>query len=90
MEELFNFYHLDECSDLKSVKKRLSYLQEEGKIEYSIDGDILKIKDLDLDETDIKELMDLLDECDVFPYPDYNDEIDEDYNDFYDNEEDNI
>lgn len=88
--ELFNFYNLDECSDLKAVKKRLEVLQEDGKIDYSIDGDILKIKDLDLDENEIPELAEFLDELDIFPYPDYQDEEDDDYSDFYDSEEDNI
>lgn len=88
--ELFNFYSLDECLDLKKVKKRLTQLQKEGKIEYSHDSDILKIKDLDLDEDEVSELLDLFEDNDIFPYPDYQEDGDDydDYDDFGDEEED--
>ncbi len=33
--ELFNFYSLDECLNRKSVKKTLTSLQKDGKIDYS-------------------------------------------------------
>lgn len=87
--ELFNYYSLDECRNIKPVKKRLNLLEDEGKISYKIDGEILKIQDLDLDETEVSELCELLDSNDVFPYPDYSDDDDEDeYDDFgYDDEE---
>ena len=88
--ELFNFYSLDECLDLKKVKKRLTQLQKEGKIEYSHDSDILKIEDLDLDEDEISELLDLFEDNDIFPYPDYQEDGDDynAYDDFGEEEED--
>lgn len=88
--ELFNFYSLDECLDLKKVKKRLTQLEKEGKIEYSHDSDILKIQDLDLDEDEISEVLDLFEDNDIFPYPDYQEDGDDydGYDDFGDEEED--
>jgi hypothetical protein len=64
--ELFEYYNLDECIDRKLVLSKLNELKEEGKIEYDLNGDILKIEDIDLDETEIDELADLLEENDVF------------------------
>jgi len=84
--ELFNFYRLDECSDLKKVKKKLTKLEKEGKIEYSLDSDVLKIEDLDLDEDELSEVLNLFEDNDIFPYPDY-EEDDEDYDDYYDDED---
>jgi hypothetical protein len=40
--------------------------------------DILKIEDIDLDETEIDDLLDLFDSNDVFEEIDYSDEWDED------------
>ena len=82
--DLFNYYSLDECSDLKSVKNKLEQLEEEGKIEYSIEGEILKLRDLDLDDFEITDLVNLLDKTDVLPYPDYEDGEDDMYDDEYD------
>ena len=59
--ELFNFYSLDECLEQKLVKKKLNQLEEDGKIEFSIDGDILKIQDLDLDEEELSDLIKMFD-----------------------------
>jgi hypothetical protein len=64
--ELFEYYNLDECIDRKLVLSKLNELKEEGKIEYDLNGDILKIEDIDLDETEVDELADLLEENDVF------------------------
>lgn len=88
--ELFNYYSLDECVDIKKVKKTLTKLQKEGKIEYSIDSDILKIKDLDLDENELEDLVKLFDDYDIFANPDYAGEgIDEyDQDDNYDGYDD--
>ena len=69
--ELFNYYSMDECPERKVIKKRLTQLEEEGKIDFDIDGDILKISDLDLDEDEVAELVEMFDKYDVFPYPDY-------------------
>lgn len=64
--ELFEYYNLDECIDRKLVLSKLNELKEEGKIEYDLNGDILKIEDIDLDENEIDELAELLEENDVF------------------------
>jgi len=77
--ELFNYYNLDECVNKKKVKKKLDELSDDGKIEYSIDGDILKIEDIDLSDEDIDDISNLLDSNDVFPYLDKDDD-----DDFYD------
>jgi hypothetical protein len=76
--ELFNYYSLDECPERKVIKKRLTQLEEEGKIDFDIDGDILKISDLDLDEDEVTELVEMFDKYDVFPYPDYEEGLEED------------
>lgn len=64
--ELFEYYNLDECIDRKLVLSKLNELKEEGKIEYDLNGDILKIEDIDLEESEIDELANLLEENDVF------------------------
>lgn len=64
--ELFEYYNLDECIDRKLVLSKLKSLKNEGKIEYDLNGDILKIEDIDLDENEIDELAELLEENDVF------------------------
>jgi len=90
--ELFNYYNLDECPERKVIKKRLTQLEEEGKIDFDIDGDILKIKDIDLDEDEVAELVEMFDKYDVFAYPDYEEGLEDDeddyYNDGFDEEED--
>jgi hypothetical protein len=82
--ELFNYYSMDECPERKVIKKRLTQLEEEGKIDFDIDGDILKIKDIDLDEDEVAELVEMFDKYDVFAYPDYEEGIDDDEDDYYD------
>lgn len=90
--ELFNYYNLDECLERKVIKKRLTQLEDEGKIEFDIDGDILKLTDLDLDEDEVAELVEMFDKYDVFSYPDYeeglDDEDEDNYYDDYNDEED--
>jgi hypothetical protein len=88
--ELFNYYNLDECPEKKVIKKRLSQLEDEGKIDFKLDADILKITDIDLDEDEVEELVEMFDKYDVFAYPDYEDGLD-DEGDYYDgfDEEDN-
>lgn len=88
--ELFNYYSLDECPETKVIKKRLSQLEDEGKIEFTLDGDILKIKDLDLDDEELSDLIKMFDNNDIFPYPDYEEDVDDDfgYDDFDDEEQD--
>ncbi len=78
--ELFEYYNLDECIDRKLVLSKLNELKEEGKIEYELNVDILKIEDIDLDEAEITELADLLEENDVF------EDLDRDSDDDWDDE----
>jgi hypothetical protein len=87
--DLFNYYSLDECVDTKVIKKRLNQLKKEGSAEFSIDGDILKLTDISLDENEIEELISMFDKYDVFPYPDYEDGLDEEDDDYYDDEYNN-
>lgn len=82
--ELFNYYSMDECPERKVIKKRLTQLEDEGKIDFDIDGDILKISDLDLDEDEVAELVEMFDKYDVFAYPDYEEGLDNDEDDYYD------
>ena len=82
--ELFNYYSMDECPERKVIKKRLTQLEEEGKIDFNIDGVILKIKDIDLDEDEVAELVEMFDKYDVFAYPDYEEGIDDEEDDYYD------
>jgi hypothetical protein len=82
--ELFNYYSMDECPERKVIKKRLTQLEDEGKVDFEIDGDILKISDLDLDEDEVAELVEMFDKYDVFPYPDYEEGLDNDEDDYYD------
>jgi hypothetical protein len=89
--ELFNYYSLDECPERKVIKKRLSQLEDEGKIDFKLDGDILKVSDIDLDEDEVAELVEMFDKYDVFPYPDYEEGLDDEddyYDGFDDDEED--
>jgi hypothetical protein len=72
------------------IKKRLSQLEDEGKIDFKLDADILKITDIDLDEDEVEELVEMFDKYDVFAYPDYEDGLDDegDYYDGFDEEDD--
>ena len=84
--ELYNYYNLDECINKRKVKKKLEEFTEEGKIDYSIDGEILRVEDIDLSEEEIEEIANLLDSNDVFPYLDKED--DDDFYEGYDGYED--
>ena len=74
--ELFEYYNLDECIDRKGVLAKLKSLKNEGKIEYDLNGDMLKIEDIDLDESEIEELTDLFEENDIFEDLEYGEEED--------------
>ena len=87
--ELFNYYSLDECTDRKRVISTLRKLEKEGKIEYELEKstDIFEIEDLDLEDSDIEELLEMFESLDVFPYLDKDDEDDdEDYGDYDDDD----
>lgn len=88
--ELFNYYSLDECTDRKRVISTLKKLEKEGKIEYELEKstDIFEIEDLDLEDSDIEELLEMFESLDVFPYLDKDDEDDEeDYGDYEDDDD---
>lgn len=89
METMFNYWSLDECINTDLVLEILNKLKNDGKIIYSIDMDILKLEDIDLEEKDIKNLEKLFDDNDVYPYLDLNGE-DEDEDDFdFEDEDEN-
>ncbi|NDF17311.1 MAG: hypothetical protein EB079_05030 [Verrucomicrobia bacterium] len=91
--EIYRYYNLDECVDRKLINKTLKSYQKEGKIDYSIDRDILTIEDIELDDDDIQYLSELFEENSVFADTDRNDDddsdddyfpdYDDDYNDDY-------
>lgn len=87
--ELFTYYNLDECINKKSVINELKSLRAGGKVDYNIDGDIMKIEDIDLDENELESLIELLDSNDVFPQIDYEeDSEDREFNDDDDQNQD--
>lgn len=75
--ELQKFWNIDECLDREKLFSKLDLLVGDGKIEWSVDGEILKIEDLDLEEVDIETLTKLFDKLDVFVYG-YDDEDEDD------------
>jgi hypothetical protein len=79
--ELYTYYNLDECIDRAIIVKRLESYKDEGKVEYSFNGDILKLTDIDLEDRDIDKLIDLFDRYDVFGEIEDNDDFDEDESD---------
>lgn len=73
------YWGFDECSDKKSLFKRLDKLQESGKIFYKkTDGWTFLLEDLELEESEIDELLSFFEDMDVYPSDVYNDEDDED------------
>jgi hypothetical protein len=84
--ELFTYYSLDEVIDRTDVISTLKMLKKEGKIDYQLDGDIVKITDLDLEQDEIDDLLDIFDCNDVFPYYDMDDSDDED-DEYYDEDD---
>jgi hypothetical protein len=77
--ELEKWWNMDECIDKKGVLSKLKSLKNEGKIEYDLNGDILKIEDIDLDETEVEDLIDLFEENDIFEDLEYGEEDEEDW-----------
>lgn len=76
--ELAEYYNLDECVNRTVVLGALKKLKKDGKIEYELNGEILRIDDIDLDESEIEDLLDLFDKNDVFEDSEYGDWDDED------------
>jgi len=77
--ELFSHYSLSECAEQEKVLKKLDKLTESGKIElyYEIRNERFKIVDLELDDTEVINLIDMFYENDVIPDMDYEDVDDE-------------
>jgi hypothetical protein len=75
MNELCSNYNLDECIDQKLITTKLKQLEKDGKIDFKVSGDILKIEDIDLEDNDIDTLIKLFEDNDVFEEPDYEDEF---------------
>ena len=82
MNKLGKYYDLDECGNTKQVVVKLKQFEKEGKIEYSISGDVLKIEDIDLEDNDITYLNKLFEDNDIFENTEYDE--DDDYNNDYD------
>lgn len=83
MNELGKCYDLDECRERKQLVVKLKQFEKEGKIEYSISGDVLKIEDIDLEDNDITYLIKLFEDNDIFENTEYDEDDEEDYG--YDN-----
>jgi hypothetical protein len=64
--ELYTYYNLDECIDRAIIVKDWNLIKMKVKVEYSFNGDILKLTDIDLEDKDIDKLIDLFDRYDVF------------------------
>jgi hypothetical protein len=75
MNELCSNYNLDECIDRKLITTKLKQLEKDGKIDFKVSGDILKIEDIDLEDSDIDTLIKLFEDNDVFEEPDYEDDF---------------
>jgi hypothetical protein len=89
MSKLFNYYSFDECSDEQQLFERLDELVNQGKIEYSEqDKYLLKIKDTELDDDEIKDLCEFLDSNNVYPYLGYDESDDYEDDDYDFNESD--
>jgi hypothetical protein len=80
--ELYTYYNLDECIDRALIIKRLESYKDDGKIEYTLNGDILKLTDIDLEDKDIDKLIDLFDKNDVFGEIEDDEDFDEDDEDY--------
>ena len=87
MNELCTHYNLDECIDRKLVIDKLKSFKKEGKLEYTISGEILKVEDIDLEDSDIDYLIKLFSDNDIFEDEDINEDF-EDFNDFDDDFDD--
>jgi hypothetical protein len=83
--KLFNFYSFDECSDEDQLFEKLDSLKDESKIEYTEqDNYIVKIKDLELSDDEISELLKFFDNLNVYPYLGIEDDDDDEFSDFDD------
>ena len=86
---LHNYYTLDECTNKKSILRKLKEFEKEGKIEFEVEKstDVVTIEDLDLEDDDIEYLIDLFEKNDVYPYLDKDDDDDYDNDGYYDEDD---
>ena len=84
MTELTNKWNLDECINRKLVIDRLKSLKKEGKLEYTLSGDILNVNDIDLEDNDIDKLVKLFEDNDMFEDTEYEDDMDSDFDNYDD------
>jgi hypothetical protein len=84
MNELGEIWNLDECINRKLITTKLKQFEKDGKIEFKVSGDILKIEDIDLEDNDIATLIKLFEDNDIFEEPDYEDEFDNSDDEFSD------
>ena len=86
---LHNYYTLDECTNKKSILRKLKEFEKEGKIEFEVEKstDVVTIEDLDLEDDDIEYLVDLFEKNDVYPYLDKDDDDDYDDDSYYDEDD---
>ena len=75
MNELGAIWNLDECINRRLITTKLKQFEKDGKIDFTISGDILKLEDNDLEDKDIDFLIKLFEENDVFEELDYEDEF---------------
>jgi hypothetical protein len=68
------------------VIDKLKSFKKEGKLEYTISGEILKVEDIDLEDSDIDYLIKLFSDNDIFE----DEDIDEDFEDFNDFDDDDF
>ena len=63
---LFTYYSLSECTTQKKVFEKLDLLVESGKIEYNDhDLDVIRVTDIDLDESELDDLISFFDDNNV-------------------------
>lgn len=79
--ELFKYYSLDEAYvNREIIIDRLKELESLSKIKFEIeDNDILVIEDLDLEDSEIEELIEFFEDNDAFPYLERDDDDDDGY-----------
>ena len=85
-EELYKYYNLEEVTNRKPVINKLNKLKAEGKIEFDLDVDLLKIEDIDLDISELDNLIKFFDKYDVFKNLDI-EEDEENFDDYYQDED---
>lgn len=82
MEELSTYWNLDECTDRKLILNSLKKFKKDGKIDYEIKLELLKLEDIDMCQEDITSLLDMFEKHCVFEDLDISDD-DDDFDEFY-------